>query len=93
MAVSISCLCEVSGTMKQEPLVARHWQTDLPPIETFGALFERFAPNDIKDLPIKVEIGHKLPHREPGQWVNVQLDQQISLVDQQPHTHRYVVKI
>ena len=64
-------------------ITPRTWETDFANTSTFGQLYEKLPPEGYVDRPVGVHIGHKSPHREPTQFVEVKLSQHVFLLDKQ----------
>ena len=53
-------------------LIPRTWETDVDPSLSFADVFRNISP-EYDDARVTVEIGHKLPYRDPTQFVQVKL--------------------
>ena len=81
MEEKVSFMCDV--IRREKCIVSMHWETDWSPASCFKDVFLAIAPENVKESPVEIKVGTKLPNKDPGQWVSVRLDQCLKLISLQ----------
>ena len=81
MMTGVNFIIEVLRGKKVE--VERRWETDWTNLSSFKDVFLKVVPDRLKDLPVRVRIGSKKPDKEPNQWVNCRMEQNLALMELQ----------